>query len=85
MVASGDTAAGKPAPEPYRRAAELHGVAASDCVAVEDSRWGIESAKRAGLLCVGISHTYPVAELLEADAIVTSLHELTPQLIRALG
>ena len=47
-------------------------------MAIEDSRWGIESAKAAGLWCIGITHTYPVAELLEADAIVTSLAELTP-------
>jgi beta-phosphoglucomutase len=84
IVASGDTAAGKPSPDPYRRAAELHGAPPSACVAIEDSRWGIESAKAAGLWCVGITHTYPVGELLAADAIVGSLSELTPQLIRSV-
>ena len=54
------------------------------CVAIEDSRWGIESAKAAGLWCIGITHTYPVPELLQADAIVSSLAELTPELIRTL-
>ena len=85
IVAAGETPAGKPAPDPYRKAATLHGVPAETCVAIEDSRWGIESAKGAGLWCVGITHTYPVAELLDADAIVTSLAELTPQLIRNLS
>lgn len=84
IVAAGDTAASKPAPDPYWRAAGLHGQSPSACVAIEDSRWGIESAKAAGLWCIAISHTYPVAELLEADAIVTSLDELTPALIRSL-
>jgi beta-phosphoglucomutase-like phosphatase (HAD superfamily) len=51
---------------------------------VEDSRFGIESAKTAGLWCIGITHTYPTSELLDADSIITSLTELTPQLIRAL-
>src|SRR5918992_385853 len=54
IVAAGDSPSSKPAPDPYRRAAELHGKAAAECVAIEDSRWGIESAKAAGLWCVGI-------------------------------
>src|SRR3954471_9611122 len=33
IVASGDTDLGKPAPDPYRRAAELHGTAVDTCVA----------------------------------------------------
>jgi beta-phosphoglucomutase len=85
IVASGETPASKPAPDPYRRAAILHGQAPEDCVAIEDSRWGIESAKAAGLWCIGITHTYPVSELLDADAIVASLDELTPQLIKELA
>ncbi len=85
IVASGETAAGKPAPDPYAKAATLHRVAVSECLAIEDSRWGITSAKSAGLWCIAITNTYPVSELLEADAIITSLQELTPELIRTLG
>jgi beta-phosphoglucomutase len=85
IVASGDTAASKPAPDPYRRAVELHGVPPDACVAVEDSRWGIESAKGAGLWCIGITNTYPVAELMDADVIISSLNELTLQLLKGLG
>ena len=85
IVASGDTPLSKPAPDPYRRAASLHGLDPSQCLAIEDSRWGIESAKTAGLWCVGITNTYPVAELLGADAIITSLNELTPELIDSLS
>jgi beta-phosphoglucomutase len=85
IVAAGETPAGKPAPDPYQKAATLHGCPPETCVAIEDSRWGIESAKAAGLWCIGITHTYPVSELLQADAIVTSLAELTPELIRTLA
>jgi beta-phosphoglucomutase len=85
IVAAGDTPVSKPAPDPYALASRLHGVQAESCVAIEDSRWGIESAKAAGLWCIGITHTYPVSELLRADAIVSSLDELTPELIRSLG
>lgn len=38
----------KPAPDPYRRGAELLGVDPADCVAVEDSPTGALSAERAG-------------------------------------
>jgi HAD superfamily hydrolase (TIGR01509 family) len=85
IVAAGETPSGKPAPDPYARAAQLHDIAPEACVAIEDSRWGIEAAKAAGLWCIGITHTYPVAELFEADVIVTSLDELTPELIKQLG
>ena len=38
---------------------------------------GIQSAKRQGLRCVGITTSYPAAELGEADAVVGRLDELT--------
>ena len=84
IVASGDTPNSKPWPDPYVRAAQLHGVDASECVAIEDSRWGIESAKAAGLKCVGITTSYPAAQLRAADRVIGSLAEFTPELIRAL-
>jgi beta-phosphoglucomutase len=85
IVASGETPEGKPAPDPYRRAAALHGVAPDECVAIEDSRWGIESAKAAGLICIGITTTYARDELPGADLIVGSLDEFTPDLIDVLS
>lgn len=84
IVASGDTPQGKPAPDPYRRAAELHRVEPGECVAIEDSRWGIESAKAAGLACVAITNTYPEAELSSADRVIGSLSEFTPAFVRSL-
>ena len=85
IVGSGDTPRSKPAPDPYRRAAELHRLAPGTCLAIEDSRWGIESAKGAGLLCIGITHTYRREELASADVVIDSLAEFTPALIRSLG
>jgi beta-phosphoglucomutase len=84
IVAAGETPASKPAPDPYRRAAELHALPPAECVAIEDSRWGIESAKTAGLHCVGITQTYPPHGLPGADAIIDSLDEFTVELIAAL-
>jgi beta-phosphoglucomutase len=84
IVAAGDTTSGKPAPDPYRRAARLHGLPPEHCVAIEDSRWGIESAKDAGLHCVGITQTYAAGELPGADAIISSLDEFTVELLAKL-
>jgi HAD superfamily hydrolase (TIGR01509 family) len=47
-VCGDEVAEGKPAPDPYRRAAELLGVPAQECVAVEDSPNGALAAERAG-------------------------------------
>jgi beta-phosphoglucomutase len=85
VVASGDTRRSKPAPDPYARAAELHGLPPSSCLAIEDSRWGIESAKGAGLRCIGITTTYAAHELTTADAIIDSLDEFTVELIERIG
>jgi beta-phosphoglucomutase len=83
IVASGDTPRSKPAPDPYIRAAELHALAPAVCLAIEDSRWGIVSAKEAGLACVGITTTYPPGELALADRIIDSLAEFTPAFVRS--
>lgn len=84
IVASGETATGKPTPDPYLRAAALHELPAESCVAIEDSKWGIESASAAGMRCIGITHTYPATDLASANLVVQSLDELTPELIRTL-
>ena len=84
VVGAGDTPNSKPAPDPYLRAAELHGMKPSACVAIEDSRWGIESARAAGMKCVGITNTYPAAELTSADRVIASLDEFTEELIESL-
>ena len=85
IVGAGEPAPSKPAPDPYLRAAELHGVPPSSCVAIEDSRWGIQSAKAAGMKCVGITNTYPASELTAADAVIESLEQFDEQLIRELA
>ena len=43
---------GKPHPEPYLKAAELLGVAAADCLALEDSHNGVRSASSAGMMTI---------------------------------
>ena len=81
IVAAEDTPVGKPAPDPYLRAlAQLaaafpDGLLASDCLAIEDSHWGLESARAAGLRTVAVTNTYPVGELT-ADLTIASLETM---------
>jgi beta-phosphoglucomutase len=84
IVAAGDTDATKPAPDPYLRAAELHGVPPQACVAIEDSHWGLKSAKAAGMRTIAVTHTYPREALGEADCVVDSLDEITGTLLDQL-
>src|SRR5688572_12492645 len=92
IVAAGDTPQSKPSPAPYLLAFERLREAAGDaldprrCVAIEDSRWGLESAHGAGLRCVGVTNSYPAHELPGAELIVDGLKELTlPMLDRLVG
>ena len=83
IVAAGETDRGKPAPDPYVRAAELHGVTPAACVAIEDSHAGLESARTAGLRTIALATTYP-RNTLSADTIVDSLDDITPDFLRTL-
>ena len=83
IVAAGDTPEGKPSPAPYllafRRLCEAAGRELNPrrCVAIEDSRWGLDSARGAGLRCVGVTTSYPAHELPGAELVVAGLHALT--------
>jgi HAD superfamily hydrolase (TIGR01509 family) len=83
IIAAGDTPEGKPSPAPYLLAFEqLQQVAGTPldrrrCVAIEDSMWGLESARGAGLRCVGVTTSYQAAELTGAELVVEGLRTLT--------
>ena len=49
---------------------------AANCVAIEDSRWGITSARAAGLRTVGVTSSYDAGELSEADLVIRSVGDL---------
>jgi beta-phosphoglucomutase-like phosphatase (HAD superfamily) len=84
IIAAGDTLRGKPSPDPYARAVALLAVDPSRAVAIEDSRWGLQSASAAGLRTVGVTHSYPPSELAMADLVVSSLNEITVERLTAL-
>jgi beta-phosphoglucomutase len=81
IVGADDVANGKPAPDPYLKALDLLGIAPSRAIAIEDSRWGLESAHAAGMRTIAVTTTYPATALAEATLVVDSLDRITPELI----
>ena len=82
IVAAEDTPVSKPAPDPYLRALALLAPATganlrgAECVAIEDSVWGLASARSAGLKTVGVTHTYEASALTTADLVIGGLDAL---------
>lgn len=67
----------KPNPEIYLKAAQSLGLAASDCVVIEDSLPGIQSAKQAGTFVIGITTNFSSEALAIADQVCTSFLEIS--------
>jgi HAD superfamily hydrolase (TIGR01509 family) len=61
---------GKPAPDLFLFAASSMGVDPAGCVVVEDSRYGIEAARAAGMRSVGFAGGLTPAEWLEGPGTV---------------
>ena len=86
VVSSEEVARGKPAPDVYVEAARRLAVEPARCAAIEDSSNGIRAAHAAGMRVIAIpnAHYPPAADALElADVVISSVHELTPDLARA--
>ena len=77
LVTADDVEQGKPAPDPYRLAAERLGVDPKQCVVFEDAPAGVEAAHRAGAKVVAVASTNPPEALAAADAIVPRLADVT--------
>jgi HAD superfamily hydrolase (TIGR01509 family) len=83
-VSSEEVARGKPSPDVYLEAARRLDVAPDACAAVEDSHNGILAAKAARMRVVAIpNRRYPpdAEALAEADVVLESLQELTPEAV----
>jgi HAD superfamily hydrolase (TIGR01509 family) len=78
VVGAGDYAAGKPAPDPFLRAAERLGVEPRSCLALEDSYNGVRSACAAGMMTIMVPDLLePTDEVrLLCDLVVPDLHEV---------
>src|SRR3989344_51670 len=67
----------KPSPEIYLLTARKLEVEPDECVAIEDTEAGVESAKRAGMKCVGYQNPKTREQNLEkADIVIDNFSEL---------
>ncbi len=58
IVGAEDYTHGKPAPEPFLRAAELLGIAPERCLVFEDADAGVQSARAAGMAVVRVPQAH---------------------------
>ena len=92
IVSAEDVQQGKPEPEIFIKAlasinsacGEGAAIAPINCVVIEDSKEGVRGARRAGMKCLAVTNSHPAELLKEADAIVSSLEEVTVPSLRRL-
>jgi len=87
IVSADDVQFGKPHPEPFLRAHEKlkerdTSLQVLECVAIEDSIGGIESAHQAGMRCLAIAHSYKADRLRRANPewVIDSIADFVPWL-----
>lgn len=91
IVGAEDVTCGKPEPEIFLKALaalntgeSAHSIDAAQCVVIEDSKEGIRGARRAGMQCLAVTNSHPVALLKEANLIVKSLEEVTLPMLQKI-
>ncbi|HVR74027.1 MAG TPA: HAD family phosphatase [Planctomycetota bacterium] len=81
FVSADDIERSKPDPECFLKALEVlraggcPDLLPGDCLVFEDSFRGVEAARRAGMQCAAVTHSYPVEKLAGADWILRSLED----------
>jgi sugar-phosphatase len=81
LVTVDDVEKGKPAPDPYLRAAELLGVDPSRCLVVEDAPAGVQAAKSAGSAVLALRTTHGPQDLALADHHTASLDSVSATVV----
>lgn len=78
LVSADDVRDGKPYPEPFLTGARRLNVEPEQCVVVEDSLTGLQSARAAGMHAIAVTTTFPREELDGdlADLVVDRLDQL---------
>lgn len=76
---------GKPSPAIYLLTAQRLGVSPTSCIAIEDSKNGVLSAKNAGMFCIGFRNGFnEEQDLSKADMIIHGFAELHWQTLQQL-
>lgn len=84
VVVSGEQVKkGKPDPEGFLLSLQRlnenreNPIMANQCIVIEDSHWGLEAAKAAGMHTIAVTNSYDAEQLGMADKIVDQLNELS--------
>ncbi len=84
VVVSGEQVKkGKPDPEGFLLSLQRlnenreNPITANQCVVIEDSHWGLEAAKAAGMHTIAVTNSYDAEQLSMAEKIVNQLNELS--------
>ena len=83
IVSAEQVERGKPDPEGFLLALKLlnkkmkKSIKPENCVVIEDSHWGLEAAKAAGMRAVAITNTYAAEHLKPADKVIAHLNDLS--------
>ncbi len=92
IVTAEDVEKGKPDPQGYLLAlSKLNqkigsDIKAHECAVIEDSVWGLQAARSAGMHRIGVTNTYPRQQLLPiADEVIDRLDTLTIAQLQALS
>lgn len=84
IVTDDDVQNAKPAPDVFLKCAEKLGKEPEQCVVIEDSLNGIKAAKAAGMKAIALTTTTAREKFVDADAIISSIKQINPDLINAL-
>lgn len=75
LITDKETVKYKPDPEPYLKCAGGIGVKPEECVAIDNAPLGVESAKSAGMICIGLLSTVSEEHLKRADFVIKDLDD----------
>lgn len=85
-VSASEVQHAKPAPDLYATAAERLGIPASECLAIEDTRAGIASAKAAGMFAVQVrASSTALPPIPEADLVIEDYSQFDLSLLDGAG
>ena len=86
VVTSSDVLHAKPAPDLYLLAAQRLGIAPGECMALEDSEFGVRAASAAGIRVIQVPDLVPATDLTRKLAqVVPSLPQARPLINAFLG
>jgi len=76
ITTSEDITHSKPDPEPYLLTAQKLNILPDQCLVIEDSPSGVQSAKGAGMTCIGVLTTHKKEDLFQADVILPDFESI---------